>query len=309
MYETVLGTITNFVEAFTPNPITPLGSKVKLDDPFIAAFDLLHKITDDKKDALIKQALYFYAEERHYSHNISTLLYYFLYYLKNYREDEHVQWDFGSRLTLDIEQLLTNVRSFLDSTYQIALLFSNDRSGIPNRRQKSFGKFAEWAIQCNDKHFDRPLGFMSEVVPWGLTIRTIRDDYIHRGREAWPLWGADDAFFYPYLSHRKVSRMPDRFYRSESRSRTEDEMNSPIYVRKFIVYAVVPVFAIEQVLGRYLYNFFTSTFGPEPLHEFGFPFSADPNIQALYELVCQNLECLDREIYEATYFTSAPINH
>ncbi|HMG76649.1 MAG TPA: hypothetical protein VK582_24445 [Pyrinomonadaceae bacterium] len=298
----MLRTITTFAEAFTPNPIPPLGSKVKLDDPFIAAFDRLRQIEEDQRDATIERAFYLYTEERHYSHNISTLLYYFLYYLSNYQNDERVHWDFYSRLTLDIEQLLTNARSFLDSMYQITLLFSDERSQIPGQRRKSFGRFAEWASQAGNRTFDRPISFMRELAPWGLTIRKVRDDYIHRGREALPFWGPDDVFFYPYLSARKVNPMPDLFYRLESPSQTVDKINKPIYLRKFIVYVVVPVFALEQVLGRYLNELFTLKYGPSSLHEFGFPFSADPNIQALYELVLQNEECLEHEIYGHTYF-------
>ena len=230
MCETVMGGIAAFVEAFTPNPI-PLDSQVKLDDPFIGAFDLLRHIDEDKRDVTIKRALYLYSEERHYSLNISTLLYYFLYYLSNYRDDERVQWDFYSRLTLDIGQLLTNTRSFLDSTYQLALLFSDERSLIPVRRQKSFGKFGEWA-QGNSQSFDKPLSFMSELVPWGLTIRRVRDDYIHRGREALPFWGSDDVFFYPYLSDRKVSPMPDLFYGLDSPLQTANDAIKPIILEK-----------------------------------------------------------------------------
>jgi len=302
MCETVLGKIATLAEAFTPNPI-PIDSQVKLDDPFIGAFDLLRHIEEDKRDVNIKRALYLYSEERHYSLNISTLLYYFLYYLSNYRDDERVQWDFFSRLTLDIEQLLANTRSFLDSTYQLALLFSNERSLIPVRRQKSFGRFAEWA-QGNNQPLDPPLSFMNELVPWGLTIRKVRDDYIHRGREALPFWGSDDVFFYPYVSVREVRPMPDAFYGSESTLKTAEGIIKPIYLRKFIVYAVAPVFALEQVLGRYLKDIFISKYGPWPLHEFGCPFSANPSIQALYELVRQNKECLEREIYRDTYFIS-----
>lgn len=308
MGETVLGVIANLVEAFTPNPIPPLDSKVKLDDSFIGAFELLRQIEEDKRDATIKRAFYLYTEERHYSHNISTLLYYFLYYLSNYRNDERVQWDFYSRLTLDIEQLLTNTRSFLDSTYQMALLFSEERSRIPGRKQKSFGKFAEWVTQQDNKTFDPPISFMSELVPWGLTVRKVRDDYVHRGREGWPFWGSDDVFFYPYLSPGKVIPMPDLFYGLESPSQLGDKTNKPIYLRKFIVYVVAPIFAIEQVLGRYFYDLFTSKYGPLSLPELGLPFSANPSIQALYELVCQNRECLKREVYENTYLISGSVD-
>src|SRR5437016_1633533 len=117
MDETVLGTITSLAGEFTPNPL-PLESAVKLDDPFMHAFDLLRNVEQAKRDSTINLAFRLYSEERHYSLNIATLLYYFLYYLNNYREDKHVQWDLYSRLTLDVEQLVTNVRSFLDSAYK-----------------------------------------------------------------------------------------------------------------------------------------------------------------------------------------------
>src|SRR5262245_37999974 len=121
---TVLGTIASLVTEFTPNPI-PIESAVKLDDPFIHAFTLLRNVEQQENDVNINHVFRLYSEERHYSLNIATLLYYFLYYLENYREDKYVQWDFYSRLTLDVEQLVTNARSFLDSTYKLALLFSD----------------------------------------------------------------------------------------------------------------------------------------------------------------------------------------
>src|SRR6266852_5567566 len=137
MDQTVLGTIVNLVAEFTPNPVHPIDSRVKLDDPFIHAFDLLRQADEGKADATLKLAFRLYSEERHYSHNISTLLYYFLYYLREYRDDERVQWDFYSRLTLDLEQIVTNTRSFLDTTYKLALLFSEDESLVRNKKRES----------------------------------------------------------------------------------------------------------------------------------------------------------------------------
>jgi len=159
-------------------------------------------------------------------------------------------------------------------------------------------------MRGDNRSFDSPLSFMSELVPWGLTIRKVRDDYVHRGREPWPLWGSEDVFFYPYLAGRNVSPMPDLFYGSESRLQTADSTIKPIYLRKFIVYSVAPIFALEQVLGRYLNELFSSKYGPWPLHDFGCPFSANPSIQALYDLVRQNRDSLERDIYKDTYFTS-----
>jgi hypothetical protein len=80
------------------------------------------------------------------------------------------------------------------------------------------------------------------------------------------------------------------------------EAIKPIYLRKFVVYVVAPVFAVELSLGRYLTDLFRSRYGPWSFHEEGCPFSAGPNIEALYELVFQNKECLEGKIYENTYF-------
>jgi hypothetical protein len=301
MDEKVLSTIGNLVAEFTPNPIHPFDSQVKLDDPFIHAFDLLRQVDEDKSGTTIKRAFQLYAEERHYSHNISTLLYYFLYYSRHYRDDERIQWDFHSRLTLDVEQLVTNTRSFLDSTYKLALLFSDESSLVPGTRQKSFGKFAEWQKK-NDIAFRPPLSFLSELIPWGLTIRNVRNDYIHRGQESEPYWNREEVYFYPYTSARKVRPMPALFYGSPTPRSPISDSIKPIYLRKFVVYVVAPVFALELLLGHYLIDLFRSRYGPWPQHEYGCSFSAGSNIQSLYELVCQNKECLESEIYKNTYF-------
>jgi hypothetical protein len=293
MEETVFGTITNLLGEFAPNAL-PLNSSVKLDDPFIHAFDLLRNV-DHAKSNVTKQAFRLYTEERHYSLNVATLLCYCLYYLSTYRDDKHVQWDFRSRLTLDVEQLVTNARSFLDSTYKVALLFSDESSVIKSRKRKSFGKFAEW-VKRDNVSFSPPLSFMTELIPWGLTIRKMRDDYVHAGREAEPFWDQEDVYFYP-LFERSICPMPDLFYCSKHlRAGIK-----PIYLRKFIVYIAAPVIATELVLGRYLSELFSTRYGP---HDHDCPFRANPNIQALYDFLLQNEECLEGSIYESTYFTS-----
>lgn len=271
MDETVLDTIANLLAEFTPNPIPPIDSQVKLDDPFIHAFHLLGQVDVNKSDTTIKQAFRLYAEERHYSHNISTLLYYFLYYLKHYRDDECVQWDFSSRLTLDVEQLVTNTRSFLDTTHKLALLFSDEESLVRGKKRESFGKFAEWTKRDN-MSFHRPLSFFCELIPWGLTIRNVRDDYIHRGQESEPYWNREEVYFYPYTSNRKVRSMPDLFYGSRLPLSPVSDVIKPIYLRKFVVYVVAPVFALELTLGRYLIAIFNSRYGPWPEYEYGCSF-------------------------------------
>ncbi len=129
MTETVVNTIANLGDEFKHNPV-PLWSGVKLDNAFLHAFNLLRNVDEVKKNETIRHAFRFFREERHYSLNITTLLYYFLYYLNSYRDSKDSQWDFHSRLTLDVEQLVTNTRSFLDSTYKLALLFSEQSPSI-----------------------------------------------------------------------------------------------------------------------------------------------------------------------------------
>ena len=130
----------------------------------------------------------------------------------------------------------------------------------------------------------------------------MRDDYIHRGQESEPFWDHDEVYFYPYVSDRKVRPMPDPFYRSEPSQLSMSDTFKPICLRKFVVYVVAPVFALELLLGRCLSDLFSSRYGPWPQYEYGCSFSAGPNIQSFYELVCQNKECLDGEIYKSAYF-------
>jgi hypothetical protein len=166
-------------------------------------------------------------------------------------------------------------------------------------RRYSFGKFAEWALR-NNVSFTRPLSFLTELIPWGLTIRRVRDDYIHRGLEAEPFWDRDDVYFYPYLLNQNVRPMPDSFYCPKQFGVGSIK---PIYLKKFVVYVVAPVIATEMVFGRYLIELFSTKYGPWSAHDYECPFNANPSIQGLYDLVLQNQDCLAREIYHTTYFT------
>jgi hypothetical protein len=174
-----------------------------------------------------------------------------------------------------------------------------EASEVRSKKRESFGKFAEWAIRSNVS-FTQPLSFLTELIPWGLTIRRVRDDYIHRGLESEPFWDHDDVYFYPYVINRNVRPMPDSFYCSEHSAAGSLK---PIYLRKFVVYAAAPVIAIELVLGRYLTELFSAKYGPWPSYDYGCPFKADPSIQALYDLILQNKECLEGPLYQTTYFT------
>jgi hypothetical protein len=301
MAETILNTIGQLLKEFTPNPI-PFDSPIKLDDPLSGAFEELRLNTErDKRDVRTKEALSRYREVRHYSNNISTLLYYFLYYLRNYQADKQVKWDFYSRLTLDLEKLLADTRSYLDSILNLVLPFSEDASAIPNKRKTSYGKFAEWSAQNRPK-LNPPLSFMIELVPWGLTIRQIRDDYIHRGHEAQPFWATDEVYFNPYAWDRGLRRMPELFYPAEHPNRMRADPDKPLYLRKFIVYAVAPIFASEIVIGRYFDELFASTYNPWHRHSVGFPFRTGEHIESLHNFIVENKEVLEPEIYESQYF-------
>lgn len=87
--------------------------------------------------------------------------------------------------------------------------------------------------------------------------------------------------------------MPDLFYGSPLPRLPMRDAIKPIYLRKFVVYVVAPVFALELTFGRDLVALFEAKYGPWPQYEYGCSFSAGPNIQALYELLCQNKDCLE----------------
>lgn len=79
---------------------------------------------------------------------------------------------------------------------------------------------------------------LTELTAWGLTILRVRDDYIHGRFEPELFWDQDNVYFYPCLFDRNVRHMPDSFYCAK-----QSAIGSlkPIYLRKFVVYAAVPV--------------------------------------------------------------------
>lgn len=303
--EFVLNRIENLLTEFTPNPIPFPDQRIKLDDPFMNAFDHLRmNIKGDKRDRKVQESLVRYQEARHYSHNIWTLLYFFLHYLRNYPHDEHIRSDFHSRLTLDLEKLLTDTRSFLDSMLKLTLLYAEDvEIAVKGDKRKSFGKFATWA-EKSDITFAPPLSYMKELTSWGLTIRQVRDDYVHRGQEAQPFWGKDDVFFNPYTHDRHVRRLPSLFYPSKHPNRLRTDPDLPVYLRKFIVYVVAPILALEQTLGRYFDDLFAVRYDPWPRHGIGHPYRTGSHIQALFDFIEQNSDVLDPEIYTRIYLIS-----
>lgn len=297
----VLDRIENLLTEFTPNSIPFPNERIKLDDPFMDAFDHLRlNVGEDKRGWREREALVRYREARHYSNNIWTLLYFFLHYLRNYAHDKHVHADFYSRLTLDLEKLLTDTRSFLDSMLKLTLLYTEDAAAVKGDKRKSFGKFATWA-EKNEVTFAPPLSYLRELTSWGLTIREVRDDYVHRGQEAQPFWGEDDVYFNPYTHDRGVRRLPALFYPPEHPNRMRTDPDVPVYLRKFIVYVVAPVLALEQTLGRYFDDLFAASYDPWPRHGIGHPYRTGPHIQALFDFIEQNRDVIDPEIYRGVY--------
>jgi hypothetical protein len=212
--------------------------------------------------------------------------------------EKQVSNEFYSRLTLDLEKIITDARSFLDSMFKLIWLYSDQSSIAP----QSFSKFATW-IEKTSVSLKPPLSFMREVVPWGLTIRQLRTDYLHLGLEAVPFFGKEDVFFDPYGHHRPVRKMPDLFYPREHPIKMYDgHLETPLYLRKFVVYVIAPVFALECVLGRYFDNLFPSLYPPWPRHGIGYPFQTGSHINALFTFIDQSKDVLHSAIYQTPYF-------
>lgn len=205
-----------------------------------------------------RQAKRRYQEYLHYSKNISALLWYLFDYSEHYRErGEEWRLDHYYRLILDTEKLLSDTRSFMDSVLQICALCSSP-SPVPQSRLKSFGQFALWCEReaATASTLAPPLTFLRDLTPWGLKVRQLRDNYIHNGHEGLMFLSEKQGIFFD-LNHRGADGgrrvLPDFLY---VKDHSRDDL---IYLEKFLVYVIAPVFALSLVLGDYLLEYFSAT--------------------------------------------------
>src|SRR5262249_399127 len=145
------------------------------------------------------KCLYNYFRARHYNENVRALFSLILDARDSTPRIEQ-QPSVGVRIALDVENLLMNTRSLLSELYQLSIHYqpSEDLILIPKSRRESFGKLADQFDEGSDyasanrKGFEKissydfqpPLSFLREIVPWGQTIRKLRDRYVHQALES-----------------------------------------------------------------------------------------------------------------------------
>jgi len=193
-----------------------------------------------------------YQRVDHYYSNFFSLLSFILDDVAEASRGGVRQTLLGERIRIDMEKILTDTRSYLDAVYQLVLFLQPPDDidmAIPKRRRDSFGVFAE-SYDPNEHRFQPPLSLLCELVPWGLSIRKLRDNYIHNAHQGLVFYGDGELYFDVNLRRRLTGKpvlrtLPNEFY-------VKDNPNNLIYLEKLIVYSTVPVCALDQALGHYL---------------------------------------------------------
>ena len=257
----------------------------------------------DKKGA--RELLGTYRTANHYYENLFKLLELIDASIEQSWEDQ-TRWPMtGDRILLDVEKMLSDTRSFIDAVFQLVLHCHSPEciTQIPRTRLRSFGSFAEWWFdQDNPPAFGPPLSFLCELVPWGLTIRGLRDNYIHYGYEGMILPSPENREVYFDVNwQRRMNQpgtprtLPEEFY-------VRNNANKIIYLDKLIVYMIAPVCALDQALGHYLDTL------PESAPVEGFRPSSYRVAPRLRKLLLNNKDILNPMLYRARLYFYCPAN-
>jgi hypothetical protein len=271
--------------------------------PMLAAFDRLGRkvqageLRDDHSKFLRS-----YFRASHYKENIWALLALILEVQDSVTTTEQAI-SFGRRIALDVEKLVTDIRSLLDEVHRLSLYYCGPKelALMSKGGRRSFGGFADLFEEAYGKDqperfaklashdFGPPLSFLREICPWGQTIREIRDGYIHHGSDSLVFFVDGSVCIYLDLNIGMVPRptrrgFPDLFYPKGNR-------NPLILLKKLLVYLVAPLLALDQAIGDYLSS----------LQEYRFGDEAQPSSYrvdtGLYTLLAENEDVLDPALY------------
>lgn len=205
MFASICNAISYLPDGFSPDSVEQEGSllvapSLRLRNPldgFLLELQWnrdnhLKSQNPDLDDNTLRHAV---RECNHYTSNICVLLWFFHDYLdrcgrvqphhepNGHEQSEHLLDAQSYLLPIQVDKLLGDVRSFLDSAYRLARVFSSAEalSKLPQKKrfQESFGAFADRCEQSDPLPLVPPLTLLKELVPWGQTVRKMRDDYIH----------------------------------------------------------------------------------------------------------------------------------
>lgn len=236
-----------------------------------------------------------YRKVHHYYSNILPLLMFIVDMLDEYRRSRKFDARDFVRIRLDIEKLFSDIRSLLDALYKWLICYQPD-SQIRGKKRESAGKFADWFDSHNPPPpLDPPASIFSEVVPWLQTVRALRDGYMHHGQESSVFLGDGELYFVPRLRWGRVAErsMPDVFY-------VQDNPNNLVYLERFLVYLVAPVFALRNALGGYFGERFAEQY-PELTNVL----PAVLGFTELAKLFLRNQDILHSNIYRRKYFAKS----
>jgi hypothetical protein len=192
---------------------------------------------------------------------------------------------------------MSDARSYLDALYRLVLLYypDIDTKIIPKKRQKTFGSFADWYVAHGSRHkFQEPLSLLCQLIPWGRTVRGLRNNYIHHAHKGLVYFGEKEKEAYFEINFgigwslsNRQRRLPDVFY-------VRNNPNNLIYLRKLIVYVIAPVCALDQALGEHILNI------DGELSKRPSPGAFRPS-QNLATLLSENQDMLNPNLYETAY--------
>jgi hypothetical protein len=217
------------------------------------------------------------------------------------RRDEFLLDAQSYLLPIQVDKLLGDVRSFLSSIYQVAQVFTPPGYLVKvpknERFRESFGPFADRYEEGKLPPLVWPLTLLEELVPWGQTVRSLRDNYVHHGKSsiAMPRFevpkGAAQVYFDLHgFSKRPGQRdLPDALYAT-------DNPNDLLDLELLVLYIVVPVFALRHALGEPLQEHHSRGLsGWKPMG--GSPLAGGGGISALGVMLQRRLEVVDTELY------------
>jgi hypothetical protein len=303
---TVLNTIANLPFLFGTRSIgacRPERERITLDDPL---FCVTHTMSTNGVAKPSEQDLAIRRWSRaavHYFNNLMTVLDFVLQDCQEYREATNKVMPERQRLSLDIERLLIDTRSFLDGLLHLAVAISPASRKMP-KCQGSYGKFAEHYATADKAvrlALPRPFQMLCEAIPWALDIRKLRDGYIHHGHESLVFYGAKEYCIDLHFQRRLASRFPPRelpnvFYEPEN-------PNNLIVVDTVLVYLIGPAIAIRSVLGSCLLAELKAMRPYWHFHDgLGMPYQEGEFLFRIREWLVRNRDILEPSMYERSYF-------
>lgn len=289
----VIDRIAIFPDSFEDEGIDPVGNQRfgyydQLDGAFTAVYWFARNGGTVNKSE--QDAMRFYRESEHYLLNISILRRLIDEQARNNGEKQI--YAASERLRLDFEMLLSNIRSYLDSVIKMAAPYANPDDKIPTGKFKSFGKFAVWVEHENPK-LTPPINYFQELVPWGLTLRKLRDDLLHHARRIMVFGVGGGIWLNPDSNSSPEERviMPEEFY-------VKDHANKLIDLQKFMVYLVTPAFALKNVLGEFFSTKFQTKFPQINATMFSPILTSSKRV---FDWLSANKEILKPQIYQNKY--------